>query len=229
MYCSQCLVKMRSIHWLFFGRIQKSSTCSAAWVWLTVVLLQFSAVTSLLGSGELLQLNLELHGGDISLVNPGGNSAYGKDSQLNMVFQKGKMELGIQPLKGTDISICNNRVMVFFLQTLLWCNSNNPLPRMIRRNIKTEGCNNMSVHGEEQTLINSDENIFEIFKEIFSSYSWGLYFSWFKEKNSKTLYKSSCHFMFVVSSWVEFDPPVASVWHELCLLCAAAGYLMFLL
>lgn len=42
---------------------------------------------------------------------------------------------------------------------------------MIRRNIKTEGCNNMSVHGEEQTLINSDENIFEIFKEIFSSYS----------------------------------------------------------
>lgn len=99
------------------------------------MLLQFSAVTALLRSGELLWLNPELHSGDISLVNPGGNSAYGKDSQLNMVFQKGKMGLGIQPLKGTDLIICNNRAMVFFLQTVLCCNSINPLPRMIWKNI----------------------------------------------------------------------------------------------
>lgn len=153
---------MRSIHRLLFGHIQKPSVCRAAWVWLAVVLLQLSAVTALLRSGELLWLNSELHSGDISLVNPGGNSTHGKDSQLNMVFQKGKMGLGIQPLKGTDLSMCNNRAMVFFLQTVLWCNSINPFPRMIRKNIKTERCNSLSVHGKEQTLINSNENIFEI-------------------------------------------------------------------
>lgn len=193
--CSQHMVKMRSIHWLLFGHIQNPSTCRAAWVWLTAVLLQFSAVTALWRSGELLRLNPELHSGDISLVKPGGNSAYGKPSKPSIVFQKGKMGLGIQAVQGTGISMCINKAMYFFYKQFCDTVQTTHFQEWLRiqKNIKTERCNNVNVCGEGQTLMNSKiflrtcKRSLKLILEAFN-------FLWFKEKKSKILSKSSCNF-----------------------------------